>query len=221
MQISNIIIGFSVATLLAVSSMSQAGRFQSNDFNGYGNNASSASSSTEMSQLSSEEIDSLLFMREEEKLARDVYLTLYEQWNNPVFKNIARSEQKHMDAMVSLLNKFQLNDPVVDDSTGAFVNPELAAMYEEFVEKGRHSEMDALYVGGLIEEVDMEDIQKGIDSTNNRMIKRVYGSLLKGSRNHLRAFVRQIESRGVTYEPQQLDAEELYEVVDSPMERGS
>ncbi len=87
-------------------------------------------------QLSDAEAASLLFMREEEKLARDVYQTLFMQWSQPVFINISTSEQRHMDSLAVLLNRYALLDPVIDDSVGAFVNPELAALYTALTAEG-------------------------------------------------------------------------------------
>jgi hypothetical protein len=72
--------------------------------------------------LDYEEEQSLLFMREEEKLARDVYLAFYEEWGKPVFSNIAESEQTHTDAVAEKIEKYGLPDPVVDDTAGLFVN---------------------------------------------------------------------------------------------------
>ena len=45
--------------------------------------------------LSAKEASDLIFLREEEKLARDVYLALYDAWGTPIFLNISSSEQKH------------------------------------------------------------------------------------------------------------------------------
>lgn len=216
MKSKNLIASLSVATLLLLTTASHAEKFKNKRV--ANNNISISAEVTE--QLSSEEVDKLLFMREEEKLARDVYLTLHEKWKNPVFIRISRSEQAHMDAMALLLSEFQLDDPVVDDTIGVFTDPELAQMYQDLVEKGQQSMLDALYVGGLIEEVDIEDIQHGIDETDNPLIISVYENLLKGSRNHLRAFVGQIESRGMEYEPQVLEEAAVFEIVDSPVERG-
>jgi len=53
-----------------------------------------------VTQLSDEETEALLYMREEEKLARDVYLNAYERWKQPIFYNISLAEQNHMDAIV-------------------------------------------------------------------------------------------------------------------------
>ncbi len=183
-------------------------------FAGDGKTASSSQT------LTVSEIESLLFMREEEKMARDVYLTLYDIWDDELFNNIASSEQEHMDAVKSLLDKYDLIDPVID-SIGAFENPDLQHLYDELISRGEKSHMEALFVGALIEEVDMRDIQEAIDEAEKADIIRVYENLLKGSRNHLRAFVGKIEDEGVVYEAQVLTQEEVDEIVDSPMERGS
>lgn len=169
--------------------------------------------------LSAVETESLLFMREEEKMARDVYLTMYELWDDEVFENIADSEQAHMDAMAKLLDKYDLLDPVID-GIGLFSNPELQTLFDTLTARGEKSRMEALYVGALIEEVDMRDIQEAIDEADHADIIRVYEDLLKGSRNHLRAFVGKIEDEGLVYEAQVLTQEEVDEIVDSPIERG-
>ena len=75
--------------------------------------------------LSETELSGLQFMREEEKLARDVYSTLYEKWGLPIFSNIAQSEQTHTEAVRDLLEKYNQPDPVIDDTVGVFVNTDL------------------------------------------------------------------------------------------------
>jgi len=169
--------------------------------------------------LNSTEIASLLFMREEEKMARDVYIKMYGAWNDSVFDNIASSEQEHMDAIKVLLDKYNLTDPVID-SIGVFNDPELQHQYDELLESGEVSHMEGLRVGALIEEVDMKDIQEAIDTIENEDMISTYESLLKGSRNHLRSFVAKIEEQGVVYEAQLLTQEEVDAIVDSPIERG-
>jgi len=169
--------------------------------------------------LNSTEIESLLFMREEEKMARDVYITLFATWNDAVFDNIAQSEQEHMDALKLLLDKYNLADPAVD-SLGVFNDYELQLLYDALLARGEISHREALYVGALIEEVDMRDIQEAIDSMENEDMIRTYESLLKGSRNHFRSFVSKIEAQGAVYEAQVLTQEEVDAIVDSPMERG-
>jgi hypothetical protein len=167
------------------------------------------------------EAENLTFMREEEKLARDVYLTMYETWDLTIFTNIATSEQTHTDAVAEMLDKYKLPDPVVDDRIGIFVNQELAQLYDTLLTRGYQSSLDALFVGALIEEVDMVDLKRAIEETDNEDIKLLYENLLSGSRNHLRAYVGQIEDQGIVYEAQFLSQDEVDAIVDSPMERGS
>ena len=116
-------------------------------------------SSDTLVPLSESEIAGLLFMREEEKLARDSYIVLGDLWGVPVFSNIAESEQSHTDAVEKLLLYYQIPDPVSDESdVGTFVDPELQTLYDGLMADGEDSEMAALYVGAAIEETDMEDI---------------------------------------------------------------
>lgn len=171
--------------------------------------------------LSDNEKKGLVYMREEEKLARDVYLTLYEKWKLPIFNNIARSERTHMDAVKLLLFKYNITDPAADETVGQFSNPEFQKLYEELVEKGDKSLIDALEVGAMIEELDITDLQKWIATTDNVDIKFVYENLMKGSRNHLRAFTSTLKKYGVTYEPHYLNEEEYVQIVNSSMETGS
>ncbi|MBK8795548.1 MAG: DUF2202 domain-containing protein [Anaerolineales bacterium] len=138
--------------------------------------------------LSEDERASLLFMREEEKLAHDVYVTLYDQWGLRVFNNIAASEQKHTDAIAALLNAYGLTDPTIGNGVGEFTNPDLQALYDELVAQGSASVTEALKVGVAIEELDITDLEQRIAETDSSDIQRVYSNLLAGSTNHLRAF---------------------------------
>jgi hypothetical protein len=128
----------------------------------------------------------LLFMREEEKLARDVYLFLFDKWGLRVFKNIAASEQRHMDAILYLLGKYGLEDPAL--TPGFFQNQDLQDLYDYLMLKGEKSLGDAIEVGVLIEETDIYDIEKLIGQTDKKDITQVYTNLLDGSYRHLEAF---------------------------------
>ena len=171
--------------------------------------------------LDYEEEQSLLFMREEEKLARDVYLTFHEEWGKPVFANIAESEQTHTDAVADKIEKYGLPDPVVDDTVGAFVNSFLLEKYYELVAKGRLSELDALRVGAFIEELDIIDLQESIEKTDEADLQELYSNLMRGSRNHLRAFVELIEdATGEDYQAQLLDQDTVEAIVNTALETG-
>jgi len=162
--------------------------------------------------LSSTEAETLTFMREEEKLARDVYLVMFAYWGSKTFINIAESEQKHMDAIKTLLDKYGLPDPAYQE-IGVFNDPNLQDLYEQLESQGKVSKLDALMVGALIEEIDIEDLQTAIDQTDKQDLQRVYTNLMNGSENHLRAFVSQIERLGVNYEAQYLPQELVDEIL--------
>ena len=169
--------------------------------------------SYDVGTLSDDEIAGLLYMREEEKLARDVYLTLYEVWGLRVFQNIARAEQMHMDTMLTLIERYGLDDPVTDDTIGAFTNADLQALYAQLVEQGSESLEAALRVGATIEEIDIQDLEAYLETTGAADIRLAYENLKAGSYNHLRAFVSTLEAQtGETYQPQYLTQDE-YEAI--------
>jgi hypothetical protein len=172
------------------------------------------SSNSELTQI---EIANLQFMREEEKLARDVYLTMDQYWGqqSDVFANIAVSEESHTSTINYLLDKYDIEDPVISDEIGVFTNPELQELYHTLVEQGSVSFIDGLHVAALIEEVDMEDILAAIEATDERAMILAYSNLLDGSKSHLRGFVSVIEAQGLVYEAQVLDADEVQLILES------
>ena len=158
-----------------------------------------AAAQTVANGLTDEDIASLLYMREEEKLAHDVYVTLYDMWHAPIFNNIASSEQNHAEMVLGLLNQYGLEDPAAGNNIGVFTNPDLQALYDDLVSQGNQSYEAALLVGGLIEEVDIADLRTELESTNVAAIQQIYQSLLSASGNHLNGFANSYEN--VTGEP--------------------
>ena len=172
------------------------------------------------SALSQAEAADLRFMREEEKLARDVYLNLHEAWGLTPFANIASSEQSHMDAIFKLLRTYRLADPAAGKAIGEFADPALQTLYNTLLEKGLLSNQDALQVGGIIEETDIRDLVGAMDRTDNADIDAVYERLRCGSRNHLRAFARNLEAAtGQPYAAQVVAQNEVDAILDRPMEQ--
>jgi hypothetical protein len=143
------------------------------------------------SVLSDAEITSLVYIREEEKLARDVYQVLFEQWGLGIFNTIASSEQNHMDTMLAMLNQYGIADPVTSDRVGVFSDPVLAALYQELVSRGKQGPSQAIEVGIFIEETDIDDLQRAIAESTQPDLDRAYENLLQGSINHLAAFSSQ------------------------------
>jgi hypothetical protein len=172
------------------------------------------------SELSSDVAEGLIFMREEEKLARDVYLYFYEKYNIPIFKNISKSESVHMKALKFLLDKYELEDPVIDDAIGQFQNKELANLFNQLTKAGDVSLVEALKIGLTIEDLDIRDLMGYETSITNEDVIYVYDRLTRGSRNHLRAYNRLTLRNGGTYEAQFITQELFDEIINSPHERG-
>jgi len=171
-------------------------------------------------QLSDVEIDALIFMREEEKLARDVYLYLYDIWSTKIFSNIANSEQTHTDAVLRLIQKYGLVDPAQDKAQGEFSDPTLQGLYDMLIALGTPSLIDALVVGATIEDLDIYDLLRWMSVIDNQDINAVFENLRKGSRNHLRAFTGRLDDLNIVYTPVYISQEDYDTIVDSPMETG-
>ncbi|HEX5655181.1 MAG TPA: DUF2202 domain-containing protein [Chitinophagaceae bacterium] len=153
--------------------------------------------------LNQQEKDAILYMREEEKLARDVYDSLYVKWGGNPFGNIRQSEQTHMDRMKTLIDSYKLEDPVDKnkDKHGVFSNTLLQRYYNELVTSGSVSLTEALKAGAKIEELDIADLEERIRQTPRQDIITVYYYLKMASENHLRAFVRRLKMQGIIYKP--------------------
>jgi hypothetical protein len=171
------------------------------------------------SSLSDEEVAGLLFMREEEKLAHDLYVSFFEMWGLPIFQNIASSEQTHMDSVAFLLEKYGIPDPAADNPSGIFSDPALQALYDQLLTQGRLSISDALKTGAAVEEIDILDLRERSLQTQLVNVLQVYNALETGSRNHLRAFVSVLEKQtGEDYTPGYLTPEDYLQIISSGVE---
>jgi hypothetical protein len=196
--------------------------------NGYGrrrNNQNGNGDCINMPNLPSEDVSEverqyLLTMREEEKLARDVYNFLAERWNLRVFSQIALSESKHMAAIKLLLDKYLIADPVGEDVPGQFSRGEFQELYASLTNAGGASIDEALRVGATIEDLDISDLLKAIAESDSQDILTVFQNLAKGSRNHLRTFVSHLQSLQIIYVPQHISQELFDLIIDSDPERG-
>lgn len=157
--------------------------------------------------LTEDEVAGLLAMREEEKLARDVYRSFYAEYGHRVFNNISKSEDAHMSAVLYVINGYGLIDPAYEEE-GVFNADPFPGLYAQLTEQGSAGLVEALKVGALIEELDIADLQIHIAETENATIQRVYGNLLRGSTFHLRAFTAVLNSMGETYTPTILSQED-------------
>jgi len=170
--------------------------------------------------LTHAERENLLFMREEEKMARDVYLAMEARWNLRIFANIAEAEQRHADMTAMLLARHGLEDPAANRPAGEFANEAIQALYDQFIADGETSLTDALQVGARIEDRDIYDLQTMIAQTEKPDLRTLCQNLMKASRNHLRAFYRQLERQDETFDGVMLTAAQITAIVTAPHERG-
>lgn len=167
-----------------------------------------------ISSLSSSDSLALIQMREEEKLARDVYQGLYDIYGAKIFTNIASSEQVHMDRVLTVLNTYGLKDPA-SSQVGIFDNPEISQLYDKLMAQGKKSYTEALKVGAEIEDLDIYDLQKFLLTTNNQDIKTLFSFLECGSENHMRAFSKQLIQNNVVYTPKYISEIKYQEIISS------
>jgi hypothetical protein len=161
--------------------------------------------------LTQADIDGLMLMREEEGLAKDVYLYFYEKYKYRIFLNISRSETVHAAAVLRLIQYFELPDPATG-KVGEYTNSHISDLYRTLTAQGTTIEK-ALEAGAFIEEYDIKDLQLLIAGTENEDIKRVYGNLMRGSGFHLRAFTSMLKMKGIIYEPKILTPEEYASII--------
>jgi hypothetical protein len=153
--------------------------------------------------ITDKEKASVLRMREEEKMARDVYMIMNDKWDHQVFSHISESEIYHMSQMKLWVDKFSLDDPVTrnNDKRGVFTDQSLQKLYDELTASGLQSKEAAFRAGAKVEEVDILDLKAALAETSNTDLQSTYKYLIHASENHLRAFVRNLEALGINYTP--------------------
>ena len=173
----------------------------------------------ETADLTDSELASLLKMKEEEKLARDVYTVLAQKWGSQIFTNISAAENNHLNAIVLLLTNYGSTETAVGEA-GVFADAAVQKLYNDLLAKASASLEEAYKTGTLIEEMDIRDLTEELSTTNNENVTLVFENLLKGSRNHLRAFYRQLKTLGIVYTPVYISQTDYDMIVNSSMEKG-
>jgi hypothetical protein len=210
---------FLLGILLAMAAPSPA-QYRQNRGQGRGINNSNARfqcqaaiSSIPGQTLDSTEAAGIAYMREEEKLAHDVYATLHAKWGVRIFRNISQSEERHFDTLKLLLDRYELPDPAANKPIGLFQNEGLQELFNSLIAEGESSLTAALKVGAGIEELDIRDLEKAAAATDNNDLKIVYQNLRLASENHLRAFISQLNAAGVDYVPQHITQARFSEII--------
>jgi hypothetical protein len=173
--------------------------------------------------LTVDETAAILYMREEEKLARDIYSVFHEFWSTEprsIFSNIAQSEQRHGDALNSLIIHYKLSNPVIP-IIGKFTDQKLQNLYQQLLITGQTSIIAALEVGAQLEEIDIIDLNELLQHSKNQNIQAVYQELMQGSHDHLRAFVHQLKLHNISYTPQKLQPIEFDKIIQAVSPRNT
>lgn len=118
-----------------------------------------------------------------------------------------------MDAVSAVLNDKEIANPVATSEIGVFHNTEIAKLYESLVAQGSTSIEEAFLVGAIIEDLDIYDLQRSIEASEDEVEIWVYNNLLRGSESHMRAFVRQLDRYGLDYTARYISDAELSRIL--------
>ena len=168
-----------------------------------------------LTPLTSQEIEDLQFLREEEKLARDVYTHAFNLYGVNLFNNIASSEQRHTDSVLELMNRYEVEDTATA-TLGDFTDPELSQLYTTLIARVETSEAEAYAVGATIEDLDIYDLDLKATHTQNTELQNLYANLKCGSENHMRSFTKKLTALNQTYTPVYIDAAQYTEILAAP-----
>lgn len=170
--------------------------------------------------LDSTEAAGIAYLREEEKLAHDVYARMHAKWGLRIFGNISQSEERHFDVLKLLLDRYELQDPAANKPIGRFQNEGLQELYHSLAAEGEASLKAALRVGATIEDLDIRDLEKAAAATDNSDLRLVYQNLRQASEAHMRAFVQQLNAAGESYVPQHISQARFTEIIATPQQPG-
>lgn len=169
----------------------------------------------QVTPLTTQEIEDLQFLREEEKLARDVYTHAYNLYGVNIFNNIASSKQRHTNSVLELMNRYEVED-IATATLGDFTDSELGQLYTALIARVETSEAQAYAVSATIEDLDIYDLDLKATQTQNSELQNLYANLKCGSKNHMRSFTKKLTSLDLTYTPEYIDAAQYTEILNAP-----
>ncbi|WP_369029803.1 DUF2202 domain-containing protein [Streptomyces adonidis] len=130
----------------------------------------------------------LVGMAEEEKLAHDLYTAFAEGHDARVFERIASAETRHLTAVRTLLDRYDVTDPTADKPAGEFTDPAVQATYDRLLKQGEGSLSAALAAGRTVETDDIAALTEAVSGLTAPDARQVYTNLLAASERHLAAF---------------------------------
>ena len=168
--------------------------------------------------------DTLAYMGNEERLAYDVYMNLYNYYQKnynikirQLYNISQRSESRHIKTVQALVKRYNLNasdftnidkDVIKSNNmsptnmpSGVYGIPKIQELYDTLYAMGQESKEDALKVGCMVEVTDINDLNEYIkeaQEANAKDIVEAYKFLRNGSYNHYWAFDRGLKSMGVS-----------------------
>ncbi len=146
--------------------------------------------------LSEAEAAELAFMREEERVARDLYQAFFDMYDGArPFSRIVNAEQQHYDQVGNLLVTYGIADPSAGLSAGTYSNQALQELYNTWYAAGSASLEAAYQVGVDLETRDIADLEDAIAATGTDAVKVVFERLQAGSENHLTAFTNAVNGQ--------------------------
>jgi hypothetical protein len=169
----------------------------------------------QVTPLTTQEIEDLQFLREEEKLARDMYTHAYNLYGVNIFNNIASSEQRHTNSVLELMNRYEVED-IATATLGDFTDSELSQLYTALIARVETSEAESYAVGVTIEDLDIYDLDVKATHTQNSELQNLYANLKCGSENHMRSFTKKLTALNLTYIPEYIDAVQYTEILAAP-----
>ncbi|MDX5399002.1 MAG: DUF2202 domain-containing protein, partial [Actinomycetes bacterium] len=105
----------------------------------------------------------LEFMVEEERLAHELYTLFDNEYPEAsIFASIARSEERHMEAVARQLDLRGLDDPGEGLKPGDYAVDELDELYATWSAQGLEGVEAALQVGIDLEEADIADLEEAL-----------------------------------------------------------
>lgn len=143
-----------------------------------------------LQDLSDEEKEMLYYGYSEELLAHDMYMHFYDLYGVETFKNIANSEYQHMNAVKTLLERYDLEIP---SDYG-----ELSDEFDVLKAEGEEGLQKALEVWVKIEILDIDDIADTIKTSDNDDFKIIFTNIWWASFNHLRGFLNWLKNNGLS-----------------------
>jgi hypothetical protein len=125
---------------------------------------------------------------QEERLSHDLYTEFATRYDDPVFDRTAAAEANHLEAIRTVLARYEVTDPTAGATAGRFSDPAVQRSYDDLLAKGAAGERAALEAGRTVEQADIAQLQSAIQGLTAPDVQRVYDHLLTASRQHLAAF---------------------------------